>query len=120
MHTVCCDGWLGAQEQQQACAKREAVRGHLEQLLGADGCLLVPTAPGPAPPLALPARELDDWRKRLLSLTCIAGLARLPQVTLPVAAVDGLPVGLSLVGPYGSDMQLLDIAARLCQQLSCK
>lgn len=32
------------------------------------------------------------------------------QATLPIATVDGLPVGLSLIGPPGSDERLLDLA----------
>lgn len=35
------------------------------------------------------------------------------QVTLPLAAVDGMPVGLSLIGPAGSDEQLLEVAVQL-------
>jgi amidase len=45
-----------------------------------------------------------------LSLTCAAGLARLPQVTLPLATVEACPVGLSLMGARGSDMTLLAFA----------
>jgi amidase len=48
-----------------------------------------------------------------MCLTCIAGLARLPQISLPLAAVDGCPVGLGLIGPRGGDEMLLDIARRL-------
>ena len=39
-------------------------------------------------------------------MTCIAGLARLPQVSLPVAEVEGCPVGLSLVAWRGEDAML--------------
>ena len=41
---------------------------------------MLPTAPGPAPLLNTPPAELDLFRTRLLSLTCIAGLGGLPQV----------------------------------------
>ena len=44
---------------------------------------------------------------RTLSLTSVAGLARLPQVTLPLASLEGCPIGLSLIGPPGSDPALL-------------
>jgi amidase len=44
-------------------------------------------------------------------------LLLLPQVTLPVAKVDGLPVGLSLIGPRNSDEQLLDLAVKLADVL---
>ena len=65
---------------QAARNKREKISAHLEGLLGADGVLTLPTAPGPAPLLNTPPAELDLFRSRLLSLTCIAGLGGLPQV----------------------------------------
>lgn len=44
--------------------------------------LAVPTAPGPAPRLDSSPEELAASRPKLLSLTCIAGLAGLPQVRM--------------------------------------
>jgi Asp-tRNA(Asn)/Glu-tRNA(Gln) amidotransferase A subunit family amidase len=35
------------------------------------------------------------------------------QVTLPIANVDGCPVGLSFIGPRDSDEALLSMAAEL-------
>jgi Asp-tRNA(Asn)/Glu-tRNA(Gln) amidotransferase A subunit family amidase len=39
--------------------------------------------------------------------------ARPPQVTIPLAKVDGLPVGLSLLGPAGTDEALMELAERV-------
>lgn len=39
------------------------------------------------------------------------------QVTLPVAMVDGCPVGLSFMGLPGSDEQLLQLAVSLSDAL---
>jgi amidase len=44
---------------------------------------------------------------------CIAGLARLPQISLPLATLDGCPLGLSLIAARGNDTLLLELAARL-------
>lgn len=82
-------------------------------MLGRDGVLLLPTAPGPAPLRGTPADQLDAFRTSLISLTCIAGLSGFPQVNLPVASVAGLPVGLGLIGPPGSDEDLLALAEQL-------
>eukprot|EP00878_Enallax_costatus_P039967 GHUV01045919.1.p2 GENE.GHUV01045919.1~~GHUV01045919.1.p2 ORF type:complete len:157 (+),score=37.74 GHUV01045919.1:2306-2776(+) len=96
-----------------ADAQRQLIKQHMDQLLGTDGVLALPTAPGPAVKINTPASQLNDWRRSLLSLTCIAGLAVLPQVSLPFAQVDGLPVGFSLIGPKRSDEQLLELAVKL-------
>ena len=60
--------------------KRKRISAHLQELLGKDGMLMLPTAPGPAPIRNTPTAELYLLRSRLLSLTCIAGLGGLPQV----------------------------------------
>ncbi|KAF8058363.1 AMI1 [Scenedesmus sp. PABB004] len=100
-----------------ADAKRARIAAHVRALLGDDGLLALPTAPGPAVPLDTPAAQLDDWRRSLISLTAIAGLSGLPQVSLPFARVEGLPVGLSLIGPPGGDELLLQAAVRLAAAL---
>ncbi|MEW5297920.1 MAG: hypothetical protein WDW36_001098 [Sanguina aurantia] len=102
------------QEQAEAAgAQRATITAHMLTLLGKDGILSLPTAPGPAPLLQSDPATLEDWRKRMISLTCIAGLAGLPQVSLPVGFVEGCPVGLSLIGPPGSDESLLLLAERI-------
>ena len=37
------------------------------------------------------------------------------QVSLPVANVEGCPVGLGLIGPRGSDEALLELAKEVMQ-----
>jgi amidase len=66
------------------------------------------------PPLRnAPEANLDDYRNRAIRLLCIAGHAGFPQLSLPMAARAGAPLGLSLLGPAGSDRSLLALAARL-------
>jgi amidase len=47
-----------------------------------------------------------------MSLLCISGLARLPQITLPMTTFAGCPVGISLIGPMGADEVLIEVAQR--------
>ncbi len=91
--------------------KRDAVAHHMDLLLGDDALICLPTAPGIAPALKTPPAELEAFRSRAFALLSIAGLARLPQINLPVGAVDGYPIGLSIIGPRGSDRGLLDWVA---------
>jgi len=95
---------------------REDIAGHMTSLLGNDAVLCLPTAPGIAPKLATPAAELETFRGRAFALLCIAGLARLPQLSLPLAAVANCPLGLSLIAPRGGDRGLLGWVAQKCSQ----
>ncbi len=83
----------------------------LEQLLGPGDVLLLPTSPRIAPLKGTETSELEvRFRHQAMCLLCIAGLGGLPQVSLPLAEIDGCPLGLSLVGLRGADLDLLDFA----------
>lgn len=92
--------------------KRSSICQYLNDLLE-NSILMIPTASGPAPLRNLSVEEMVDFRSRTLALTSIAGLAGLPQVTIPIATQDDCPIGLSILGPRGSDEILLDLAIRL-------
>ncbi|MFN7432567.1 MAG: amidase, partial [Betaproteobacteria bacterium] len=57
--------------------------------------------------------ELEDYRNIAIQMLCSAGLAGLPQVSLPLATRLGAPLGLSLLGPAGSDRSLVAMAEQL-------
>jgi len=97
----------------QAQAFRTRLRAHLATLLGADGVLAMPTMPDIAPLRSEPEPALEDYRNRAIRLLCLAGLAGFPQLSLPLAVRDGAPLGLSLLGPAGSDRSLIALAERL-------
>ena len=92
--------------------QREGVARHMADLLDGDALLCLPTAPGIAPKLATPQEELEGFRARAFGLLSIAGLARLPQVTLPFAEMGGCPLGLSLIAPSGRDRGVLEWVAK--------
>jgi amidase len=94
----------------KAKPKREIVAQHMAQLLG-DCLLCLPTAPGIAPKLKTAPEELEAFRARAFALLAVAGLARLPQISLPVGTLDDCPVGLSMIGPRGCDRGLLEWTA---------
>ena len=51
--------------------------------------------------------------RRIVALTCVAGSTGSPQISLPLATVDDLPVGLSLLGARGSDELLIGFAREI-------
>ena len=91
--------------------RRQRYRKAFQDLLKNDGVIVVPTAPCIAPIRGSP--EIDDMRMRALTMLSIAGVTGAPQVSIPVAKSNGCPVGLSLIGPPGSDRGLLALAGRV-------
>jgi amidase len=92
--------------------RREA-QGRMRHLLPAGTILALPTTPFPAPKRGEPLSVADQQRDRILCLAAHGGLTGVPQVSIPGAEVDGLPVGLSILGGRGTDATLVALAAAL-------
>ena len=99
-----------------------AVRSRLVEALNAklkDGRVIIaPTVPCEAPLLETDSKGMDEFRHEALALLCVAGHCGLPQVSIPITfGPDGTPLGLSLIGPKGSDMELIRLGRRLYPEL---
>ena len=91
-----------------------AVKARIGEVLGEGDILCLPSSPRIAPTRDTEISEKEEtFRYQAMCLLCIAGLGGLPQVSLPLATLDGLPLGLSLVGPRGADTQLLALSREL-------
>jgi Asp-tRNA(Asn)/Glu-tRNA(Gln) amidotransferase A subunit family amidase len=77
--------------------------------------VLLPATPRSAPLVS----ELQDpekalaFRWRTLSLTCYASVLGAPVVSVPAEESGEKPIGVQLVGPWGSDRGLLELARRI-------
>ncbi|MDM7941347.1 MAG: amidase [Hydrogenophaga sp.] len=89
------------------------IRTRVRALLGADAVAVLPSAASLAPRRDADPADVDAVRLRTMAITCIAGLAGLPQVSLPLALPDGTVLGISLLGPAGSDLALIRMAQQL-------
>ncbi len=101
---------------EQAERSREILTGartHILSQLRPGTIMALPTAPSIAPLLAATSEALVLFRVRTMRLTCIAGLAGLPQINIPAGTVSGCPAGLSLIGWPGADEILLDLACQI-------
>jgi amidase len=101
-----------------ASHERERIAQRVVGALGDGGVAILPSAAGPAPRLDAIAADVDAFRMRTLRITCIAGLARLPQVSIPLRTASGLPFGVSLLGAPRSDRALVALARRVVLELS--
>ncbi|MBX9857068.1 MAG: amidase [Gemmatimonadaceae bacterium] len=102
-----------ADEVRDADQARLHIVARLDSLLAGDTVLVLPTVPDVAPRLALPPAETVAVREQALQLLCSAGLGGLPQISMPIAERDGLPMGVSLLAGRGRDRWLLELAQRM-------
>lgn len=86
---------------------RDTITKELTHLLDGQTILVLPTAPGVAPLKNAVGLELQNRRLYTLQMTCLAGLAGLPQLTIPAGYVNQLPVGLSVIAGRNQDQQLV-------------
>ena len=91
----------------------QAARAQIRDAIPRGTVLCIPTAPCIAPRLDANTEDLETFRARAMSLTCIAGLSGLPQISIPAAIVNGCPAGLSFIGWEGADETLLELAVAL-------
>src|SRR5699024_1926300 len=76
----------------------------LNAALATGDLLCFPTSPTIAPLKGSKAHDRSkDYYQRALSVTSIAGVARLPQVSLPLGEVNGAPIGLSFAAANNAD-----------------
>lgn len=100
--------------------RRETYFYRMNSFLGNKDLLCIPTAPCPAPVKgSIKSRDQagNSYYPRTLSLTSLSGVARMPQITLPVAEVSGAPVGLSFLARTGKDAFLLECVQTFADHL---
>jgi amidase len=90
------------------------IRASVDTQIRPGDVLVLPSSPRVAPPLNSPVDKIEvEYREQAMRLLCIAGLNGLPQISLPQAQIDGLPIGLSIAGPRHSDRALLELTRRV-------
>jgi amidase len=100
-------------ERARAAALRDMAQARMRKLLPPGTIVCQPTTPFAAPLCGQRLGILDAARERITRLCCHGGLTGTPQVSIPGCTVDGLPVGLSIIGPPGSDATLIAVARAL-------
>lgn len=87
---------------------------YLNRLLSSKNLLCIPTVTETTPnrDACVSGVQQSNYTalRPALSISC---LGRLPQITLPLAEIDGIPIGLSLLAAHGQDTFLLKAAEQL-------
>jgi len=95
---------------------RSLINADFKRAFGEVDVLMGPTTPTPA--FAIGAKTNDPITMYLNDIYTIgANLAGLPAVSVPCGFVDGLPVGLQIIGPHFAEERLL-AAAHAWQQVT--
>lgn len=103
----------------QALLTREIYFKKLLSFLGPYDLLCIPTTPTYAPlknSIGL-NRAKDPYYQNTASLTCLAGIGGLPQITVPCVEVEGKPLGLSFLAAHQNDAFLLQAVEQLLPKL---
>lgn len=98
-----------------AAARRQAAVDRMRELLPAGTVLVAPSAPGIAPLRQASLAELEERRAKAFLINVPTGLPGLPQVSLPLARLDGCPLGVSLIAAPGGDEMLLRFARQVTE-----
>lgn len=109
---------ITAETASRAEAVQAGLREQIRTLLGSDRVAILPSASSAAISRTADPGTVDAIRTNTFRITSIAGLAGLPQVTIPFIGEDGLPAGVSLLGPAGSDLALIHLATAVGRALA--
>ena len=94
---------------------RARLARRMNDLMDVGAVMAIPTSPCVALFRGEPQDKQADDRRRILTMTGLAGHAGLPQINIPYGTVDGAPTGFSIIGRKGGDEVLLDLARKLAQ-----
>lgn len=100
---------IDRKELAQAIRRREWYFNLMRDFLKPNDLLCFPTTPKIAPLKGALENSLyeDDYYSKTLSICSIAGICRLPEISIPVGSVESVPVGLSMAGSHRNDDFLL-------------
>ncbi|MGI9412075.1 MAG: amidase [Hyphomicrobiales bacterium] len=91
--------------------RHREIRSRLDALIGENDILCLPTSPRIAPLRQTPLDDVEiRFRHQAMNLLCISGLGGLPQLSLPLGVLEGMPLGLSLIARHGNDETLMAFA----------
>ncbi len=93
----------------KAVSARQALREQLDEAFTKVDVIMGPTSPSTAWKIG---EKFEDPLTMYLAdiYTVSANLAGVPAISIPCGDVEGLPVGLQMMGKHGSDAKLIDLS----------
>lgn len=96
----------------KATAVRAKIKQEFDEVFKEVDCLITPTSPTPAWQLG---DKIDDPLKMYLSdiYTVSANVAGIPAISVPTGELDGLPIGLQVMGQQFDENTVLEVGKKL-------
>ena len=96
----------------KATAVRAIIKKEFDEVFEQVDCLITPTSPTPAWPIG---EKMNDPLKMYLSdiYTVGANVAGIPAISVPCGEVDGLPIGLQVIGKQFDENTVLRVSKKL-------
>lgn len=96
-------------------AEKKVIENYFDTFLPKDAILVLPTGANIAPLRTASLEDINRERLQSSSLLCVSPLTGTPQITVPLIKHHGVPLGLTLIGPKGTDMELVRFAAKIAK-----
>lgn len=97
-------------------AMREQITKRVQDIIGEAGTVLVLPTAGSAPHVGAELDELNAFRVAAMGLTCPAGHANVPQLSMPLAEAGGAALGLSIMAWRNQDELLLELGRKVAKE----
>ena len=104
----------------EAMVEKKAIEEYVEKLVSNGTLILLPTASSIAPLKTASQEEINYYREQSSKLLSISPLSGTPQITIPLSKQEGVPLGISLIGPKGSDRALVELGSKLYDEFNAK
>jgi Asp-tRNA(Asn)/Glu-tRNA(Gln) amidotransferase A subunit family amidase len=102
-----------AVDYREGLVRQGRLRQQFEEIFRSYDVVITPTMPVVAPPVddGWGTPYGDDWMGT--PFTAVVNMLKLTAMSYPVGLVDGLPVGLQIIGPSGHEDLVLDVCRHL-------
>lgn len=98
-----------------ALAKREAIIAEVSEVIDEETVVVLPSAASIAPLRSSTEEEINANRLQTSKLLCLSPLTGKPQISLPLAEHEKLPLGISLLSKKNTDLALVRQAMHIME-----
>ncbi len=99
-----------------ALRDKQRISDYFHSFLPKNAILCLPTTASVAPLRTTSLEEINRTRAISTNFLCISPLTSCPQVTVPLVFHDEMPLSMTLISSYGTDLALAKFAAKLVEE----